>query len=139
MANTILPLYVLKGGMCLFKHKYEVRALMKSLALVQSPSKISGKAPAIQVVFPPPTRNPPGSGAPGPPPPRLPPPGPPGFPPGFPPNGFGPPDPELARGLGWKENALVIAVAIWVDIMVGCAEVTGEVFSCEGMSIALKV
>ena len=82
---------------------------MKSLAFVQSPSNMRGRAPVIRLWAPPPAKNPPGKGFPGPPPPPpgFPPPG----PPGFPPNGFGP-RPEFARGLGLNENAWVMAVAI---------------------------
>ena len=85
-----------------------------------------GRAPVVQVWAPPPARNPPGSGFPGPPPP-------PGFPPGFPPNGLGP-GPEFALGLGLKENALVIAVAIWVEVIVGCVVFIGDNFNWSGIS-----
>ena len=106
---------------------------MNSLALVRSPSKMRGRAPVVRVWAPPPARNPPGSGFPGPPPPGFPPPGPPGFPPGFPPNGLGP-GPEFALGLGLNENALVIAVAIWVEVMVGCVVEIGDDFNWLGIS-----
>ena len=108
---------------------------MNSLALVRSPSNIRGRAPVVRDwAPPPPARNPPGNGFPGPPPPpRFPPPGPPGFPPGLPPNGPGP-GPEFALGLGLNENALVIAVAIWVDVMVGCAVFIGDDFNWCGIS-----
>lgn len=102
--------------------------------MLKSPSKISGRAPAIQACAPPPARNPPGRGLPRPPPPGLPPPL---GPPGFPPNGFGP-GPELAWGLGLNKNAWVITVAIWVEVIIGCVVVTGEVFSCVGMSSACR-
>ena len=108
---------------------------MNSLALVRSPSNMRGRAPVVQDWAPPPARKPPGRGFPGPPPPPpgFPPPGPPGFPPGFPPNGPGP-GPEFALGLGWNENALVIAVAIWEDVMVGCVVLIGDDFNWWGIS-----
>ena len=117
-------------------------------ALVRSPVKISGSAPAILVWFPPPTRNSPGRGGPGPPGPP-----PPGFPPGFPPPPRGPPPlpggppppphwtlplPELARGRGVKLNAACIAVAISVDIICGGFALIGEFFNWFGMSKALS-
>src|SRR6201996_5146892 len=108
---------------------------MNSLALVRSPSNMSGSAPVVRDwAPPPPARNPPGKGFPGPPPPPgFPPPGPPGFPPGLPPNGPGP-GPEFALGLGWKENALVIAIAIWVEVIVECVVLIGDDFSWLGIS-----
>ena len=112
---------------------------MNNLALVRSPSNMRGRAPVVRDwAPPPPAKKPPGKGFPGPPPPPgFPPPGPPGFPPGLPPNGPGP-GPEFALGLGWNENALVIAVAIWVDVMVGCDVFIGEDFNCCGMSCVLR-
>ena len=106
---------------------------MNSLVLVRSPSKMTGRAPVVRVWAPPPARNPPGSGFLGPPPPGFPPPGPPGFPPGFLPNGLGP-GPEFALGLGLNENTWVIAVAIWVEVMVGCVVVIGDDFNWLGIS-----
>ena len=109
---------------------------MKSLAFARSPSNMRGRAPVVQDwAPPPPAKKPPGKGFPGPPPPPpgFPPPGPPGFPPGFPPNGPGP-GPKFALGLGWKENALVIAVAIWVDVIVGCVVFIGDDFNRWGIS-----
>src|ERR1700722_13707423 len=86
MAKATRPLYVLRGGTRSLRRRYEVSALTKSSALVRPPLKVMGRAPAILLWVPPPTRNPPGRGFPGGP-------GPPGFPPGFPPPPGGPPPP----------------------------------------------
>src|SRR3984957_457554 len=142
MAKATRPLYVLRGGTRSLRRRYEVSALMKSSALVRSPVKVIGRAPAILVWFPPPTKNPPGRGFPGAP-------GPPGFPPGFPPPPGGPPPPpggppppphwtlplpELARGRGAKLNAACIALAISVVVIcVGFVSI-GEFFNWFGIS-----